>query len=87
MTIVVIRSGGVTAHTNMTPSPHYHQFASYRVRQSMLRARRQLKASGITLAEDLTKENYDILRKAQIISESNICVVAGWTYIRCPPYY
>ena len=24
ITIVVIRSGGVTAHTNMTPSPHYH---------------------------------------------------------------
>ena len=41
------------------------KFASYRVRQSVLRARRRLKASGITLAEDLTKENYDILRKAR----------------------
>ena len=47
------------------PRPIIIKFASYRARQSVLRARRRLKGSGITLAEDLTKENYDILRKAR----------------------
>ena len=47
------------------PRPIIVKFGSYRVRQSVLRARRRLKDSGITIAEDLTKSNYDILRTAR----------------------
>ena len=44
------------------------KFATYRMRQAVLKARRRLKESGITIVEDLTKKNYDILKKARTSS-------------------
>ena len=44
------------------------KFATYRMRQAVLKARRRLKESGLTIVEDLTKTNYDILKKARTSS-------------------
>ena len=51
------------------------KLASYRVRQSILKSRRRLKNTGISINEDLTKPNYDILKQTR--SSSN--VTAAWS--------
>ena len=45
------------------------KFATYRTRQAVLKARRRLKDTGLTIVEDLTKSNYDILKKAKSSSK------------------
>ena len=69
------------------PRPIIVKFASYRVRQSVqLRARRRLKESGITIAEDITKSNYDILRTARLSKTvtSSAWSQDGRTYVSLP---
>ena len=63
------------ASQSSRPRPIIIKFASYRVRQAVLRARRRLKKTGISIAEDLTKANYDILRTARSASG----VASAWS--------
>lgn len=46
------------------------KFATYRTRHLVMSARRLLKNTGITIAEDLTKSNYEILKKARASSKA-----------------
>ena len=57
------------------PRPLIVKFTSYRYKREVLKVKRALKGSGKFIAEDLTKENYELLKKA---SEENK-VKAAWT--------
>lgn len=52
------------------------KFATYRARDTVIKARRRLKNSGITIVEDLTKTNYAILQKARSSSK----VTSAWSH-------
>lgn len=51
------------------------KFATYRAKQTLMAVRRRLKNSGITIAEDLTSHNYEILKEAR----SSPRVSAAWS--------
>lgn len=51
------------------------QFSSRRVRDEILRKRKVLARTGITITEDLTKKNFEILKKAQAHS----CTTTAWS--------
>lgn len=67
-------------HPSSASSSNHHRpiivkFATYRSRQVVLKSRRKLKQSGISIAEDLTATNYKLLRTAR--QSKN--VTAAWS--------
>ena len=68
-----------SSHSNTGKKQHHRaiivKFATYRARQLVLKVRRKLKQSGISIAEDLTAANYKILTTAR--KSKN--VTAAWS--------
>lgn len=58
------RVGKKTNEPGKRPRPILVKLATYRTRQRLIRARRKLKATGITIKEDLTRTNQLLLEKA-----------------------
>ncbi|XP_072179222.1 uncharacterized protein [Diadema setosum] len=68
------RTGRKKADT-AAPRPIIVKLTSYRKRQEILKRRRHLKGSGVSIHEDLTKRNVDLLRKAS----QHAKVKAAWS--------
>ena len=64
-----------TAPRPARPRPIIVKLTSYRKRAEILANRRKLKGSGVTIAEDLTMKNLDLLKKTKKSSK----VLAAWT--------
>ena len=61
------------------------KLASYRTRQKLLQNRRKLKGSGITIHEDLTSKNRELLLKAQgHVKVTSAWIVDGRVFILIP---
>ncbi|XP_072165322.1 uncharacterized protein [Diadema setosum] len=58
-------SSSSKADSKLYHRPIIVKFATYRARQVVMKARRKLKQSGISIAEDLTASNYRILKTAR----------------------
>ena len=73
------RPSTALSHSNTDKKSHHRaiivKFATYRARQLVLKVRRKLKQSGISIAEDLTAANYKILTTAR--KSKN--VTAAWS--------
>ena len=60
---------------NARHRPIIVKFSTYRARQSVMAVRRLLKDTGISIAEDLTSSNYEILKEARLSTK----VSAAWS--------
>ena len=57
------------------PRPILVKFCSYRKKAQIMKVKRKLKNTGLSIHEDLTTKNYDLLMKAS----KNSKVVAAWS--------
>ena len=71
----LISSESLPINSQSRHRPILVKFATYRARQAVLRARRKLKNSGISIAEDLTFSNYKLLRAAREANKAT----AAWS--------
>jgi len=69
------RVGKKTSEPGKKPRPIIVKFGTYRSRQKLMRVRRKLKGTGITIKEDLTRTNQTLLEQVSRAED----VVSSWT--------